>query len=74
MTGNGWIDVKKKPKKFNKFGDSIDCLIYDDATGATATAWYNHITEEWKLLHFSTHSNPINVTHWQPLPAPPNKK
>lgn len=69
---DGWVKVEDGlPEGRNKFGDSIDCLVYDEVLFATATAWYNHKELCWKLLHFSTHSNAINVTHWIPLPSKP---
>lgn len=78
-----WISVKDKlPPKENSKGDSISCVIceydieepnfYNECK--TGTAWYNYISLTWHLLHHTTSNEPINVTHWQPLPKKPKNE
>lgn len=67
-----WISISEgMPKKFNQFGDSVDCLVCNIENYSTATAWYNYKDEGWHILHFSAPSTPIVVTHWMPLPKLP---
>lgn len=58
------------PEVNEKFGESDYVLAIDKATNQQVVVWYSN-KEGWRVAHHKADSLPIEVTHWQPLPAPP---
>lgn len=67
---NGWISVKDRLPTVEdcKYGRYMECLLYFADTGEVWAGEFNEY-----LLKGNNNAD-INVTHWQPLPAPPMQK
>ena len=61
-----WISVDDRPPESND--DVIICTYVRDIY----LGWWSHVTKHW----IETGSGDVikNVTHWQPLPGPPERK
>ena len=67
-----WISVDDRlPDTSTKFkeGDYVLCRAGD---GVPFVAWYNEPMDRWTVSHHYASSEAAAVTHWQPLPEPPN--
>ncbi len=58
-----WISVEDElpPKKTGEASDKV--LVYEPKTNRIGASWYFHSTGKW--------FNGWDVTHWMPLPEPP---
>lgn len=72
VAGHEWISVKDRlPGIDKRIGDhvySADMLVYDGSR--RQEAYYCHTTNEW---YNSYDEELIRVTHWMPLPEPPEE-
>jgi hypothetical protein len=71
-----WIDVKTQlPTSNSKWSESEYVLCYRELHREQVVCWYNVNEGTWHVANYKADSLPINdVTHWKPLPPPPNKK
>lgn len=70
---NRWISVEENlPDANNKFNESEYVLGYDEMRN-TVVVWYNSIECNWYVAHFLAKTEPLIITHWQPLPTPPKQ-
>lgn len=71
LVSDGWVDVKDRlPECNEKFGES-DYVLAIDEYGAQVVVWFTNKSNDWKVAHSRASSLPIIITHWQPLPSPP---
>lgn len=71
-----WIDVKDRlPEIDSDYKSSPDCLVCgrSDYTGdiITTLGWLRE-NMLWEFI-YEEKGNKVNVTHWMPLPKPPEK-
>lgn len=61
-----WISVEDElpPKKTGELSDKV--LVYDAENNRVGASWYIHSTGKW-------FNGWDGITHWMPLPAPPEK-
>lgn len=68
---DGWISVEDKlPSVGEKFKESDYVLAIDQFGGDQVVCWYSQL-HGWRVAHYRSNSEPINVTHWRLLPPPP---
>lgn len=60
----GWISVKDKMPEYGRY---LVTVVRDDGAVAVHTATYNDLG--WWM-----HSNAGEITHWMPLPEPPEEE
>ena len=67
-----WIPVEEKKPPIAYHDDLSENLLVVDSDGELLIAYYDAKNELW----FSVDSNPriYDVTHWMPLPTPPQRK
>ena len=64
-----WASVEERlPEERNIHGQSANYLVIDD-WGNMAEAWLDR--RGWINALSGTPDDPIDVTHWMPLPEPP---
>ncbi len=61
-----WIKVSERLPVVGE-----DVLIFDSSTNLSFIAWRNSV-EKW--LVGTVYAESAKVTHWMPLPAPPEEK
>lgn len=62
-----WIPGSERLPGTN--GKAVSCLAYMPSFGAVDIADYHPDVDEWTFMCL-----PVTVTHWQPLPEPPEKE
>ena len=69
VTFQKWIPASEPPKEWkDENGDAINYLIYSPEYGVDIGNWIER-AKVWFCLGV-----PFKVTHWMPLPTPPDKE
>lgn len=63
---NTWIPCSERLPGTN--GKDVSCLAYIPSFGAVDIADYHPDVDEWTFMCL-----PVTVTHWMPLPEPPEE-
>lgn len=63
---NTWISCSERLPGTN--GKAVSCLAYIPSFGAVDIADYHPDVDEWTFMCV-----PVTVTHWMPLPEPPEE-
>jgi len=77
---DGWISVEERLPEATSIEhqDSEWVLCIQGIDGKfpqpAFVAWYNYKVNQFTVAHHYAHSNAATVTHWQPLPTPPQTK
>lgn len=61
-----WIPCSERLPGTN--GKAVSCLVYVPSFGAVDIADYHPDVDEWTFMGL-----PVTVTHWMPLPEPPEE-
>ena len=64
---NQWISCKDKMPEHG-----VTVLIYT-GNHMISLAWYDKVMEYFYICDSDYKYNPLDVTHWQPLPKPPKE-
>ncbi len=72
---DNWISVEERlPDTNEAFGESAFVLGIEEEFNEPVTVWYNSRHKIWRVAHYKADNDPIDITHWQPLPPPPKVK
>lgn len=67
MVDEHWRDVRDEEPE-----PGIDVLVAVNACPGKIRTAYRTATGDWYDFGVRVDGNPVEVTHWMPLPAPPN--
>jgi hypothetical protein len=69
-----WINSSiKKPSVDNRFGESDYILCIDKISHQQFVGWYDKNLKQWFVAHHLASNQPVNVSHWTPLPSEPGR-
>ncbi len=70
-----WTKTSDKlpPKVNDKFDDSDYVLGFEYGNQHPVVCWYNHADKHWIVSHYKADSFSIDISHWMPLPKPPQE-
>ncbi len=64
-----WIPCSERPpESCSANGEAVSCLVYVPSFGTVDVADYHPDVDEWDFMAL-----PVTVTHWMPLPEPPEE-
>ena len=66
-----WINVEDRLPDRDEEYTGPDVLAWNARDSVLVLAWYDFMDKEWRTFECSENSHVIYITHWQPLPDPP---
>ena len=67
-----WISTQENPKPFNgTLGESDYLLCKQKDHSVPFVGWFDCAKRTWHVAHYKADSDPVEVTHWMPLPENP---